>query len=428
MIDFDDPSEKIKLNQTTAKDLDNDDQLNNFRSKFVIEDPNLIYLDGNSLGRLPKKTKDLAQEIVSEQWGSRLIRSWNEKWLEDTVRIGDKVASVVGAKPGEVVLADSTTVCLFKAAVSALLSNPTRSIILTDDQNFPSDIQALEAAASMVSKDHKVIVLESNGLEAPVEELLEAIDETVALVSLSQVSYRSGCCWDLSTVTKKAHQEGAKVLWDLSHSVGVVPIDLIKDEVDLAIGCTYKYLNGGPGSPAFVYISENCRDLINPIAGWYGSKDPFGFDPYSQPQNDNRRFLTGTPPLVSTLLIEPGIDLVIEAGVQNIRSKSVALSERFLFKAEKELLPLGFSVSSPLKHKNRGSHLSFSHDSALAIGQALINEQSTIPDVRPPDLVRFGFAPLYNTFGEIEESIERVKEVIYGGGIDRWRDKTPVVP
>ena len=428
MADFDDSFEKIQLNQTTAKELDNADQLANFRSKFVIEDPNLIYLDGNSLGRLPKKTKDLAQEIVSEQWGSRLIRSWNEKWLEDTVRIGDKVGSVVGAKQGEVVLADSTTVCLFKAAVSVLLSNPTRSIILTDDQNFPSDIQALKAAASMASKDHKVVVIESNGLEAPVEELLEAIDETVALVSLSQVSYRSGCCWDLSTVTKKAHQVGSKVLWDLSHSVGVVPIDLRKDEIDLAIGCTYKYLNGGPGSPAFIYISENCHDLINPIAGWYGSEDPFGFDPYSQPQNDNRRFLTGTPPLVSTLLIEPGIDLVIEAGVQNIRSQSVALSERFLFKAEKELLPLGFSVSSPLKHKNRGSHLSFSHDSALAIGQALINEQSTIPDVRPPDLVRFGFAPLYNTFGEIEESIERVKEVIYGGGIDRWRDATPVVP
>jgi kynureninase len=208
----------------------------------------------------------------------------------------------------------------------------------------------------------------------------------------------------------------------------VVPIDLRKDEIDLAIGCTYKYLNGGPGSPAFIYISENCHDLINPIAGWYGSKDPFGFDPLSQPQNDNRRFLTGTPPLVSTLLIEPGVDLVIEAGVQNIRSKSVALSERFLFKAEKELLPLGFSVASPLTHENRGSHLSFSHDSALAIGQALINEQATIPDVRPPDLVRFGFAPLYTTFAEIEESIDRVKEVISGGGIDRWKDEMPVVP
>jgi len=428
VIDSDDPFEETKLNQTTAEDLDNVDQLANFRSRFVIEDPNLIYLDGNSLGRLPKKTKALAQEIVSEQWGSRLIRSWNEKWLEDTVRIGDKVGSVVGAKPGEVVLADSTTVCLFKTAVSALLSNPTRSIILTDDQNFPSDIQALKAAASTVSKDHKVVVIESNGLEAPVEELLEAIDETVSLVSLSQVAYRSGCCWDLSTVTEKAHQVGARVLWDLSHSVGVVPIDLRKDEIDLAIGCTYKYLNGGPGSPAFIYISENCHDLINPIAGWYGSKDPFGFDPLSQPQNDNRRFLTGTPPLVSTLLIEPGVDLVIEAGVQNIRSKSVALSERFLFKAEKELLPLGFSVASPLKHKNRGSHLSFSHDSALAIGQALINEQATIPDVRPPDLVRFGFAPLYTTFVEIEESIDRVKEVISGGGIDRWKDEIPVVP
>jgi len=428
VVNSDDLFKKIKTDQITFEELDAADELASFRAQFVIEDPDLIYLDGNSLGRLPKKTKELAQEIVSEQWGSRLIRSWNERWLEDTVRIGDKVGVVVGAKPGEVVLADSTTVCLFKAAVSALLSKPTRSVILTDDQNFPSDIQALKAAASTVSRDHKVVVIESNGLEAPVEALLGAIDETVALVSLSQVSYRSGCCWDLSTITQKAHQVGAKVLWDLSHSVGVVPIDLRKDEIDLAIGCTYKYLNGGPGAPAFIYISENCHDLINPIAGWYGSRDPFGFDPDSQPQNDNRRFLTGTPPLVSTLLIEPGVDLVIEAGVNNIRSKSVALSERFLFKAEKELLPLGFSVASPVEHKKRGSHLSFSHDSAMAIGQALINEQATIPDVRPPDLVRFGFAPLYTTFGEIEESIDRVKEVISGGGISRWKDAMPVVP
>ena len=428
VIDSDDPSKNKKLNQTAAKDLDSADPLAGFRSQFVIEDPSLIYLGGNSLGRLPKKTKELAQEIVSEQWGTRLIRSWNERWLEDTVRIGDKVGSVVGAKQGEVVLADSTTVCLFKAAVSALLSNPTRSVILTDDQNFPSDIQALKAAASAVSREHKVVVIESNGVEAPVEELLEAIDETVALVSLSQVSYRSGWCWDLSMISQEAHQVGTKVLWDLSHSVGVVPIDLRKDEIDLAIGCTYKYLNGGPGAPAFIYISENCHDLINPIAGWYGSRNPFGFDPDSQPQNDNRRFLTGTPPLVSTLLIEPGVDLVIEAGIQNIRSKSVALSERFLFKAEKELLPLGFSVASPVKHKNRGSHLSFSHNSAMAIGQALINEQATIPDVRPPDLVRFGFAPLYTTFGEIEESIERTKDVISGGGVGRWENVIPLVP
>jgi len=428
VIDSDDPSKNRKLNQTAAKDLDSADQLAGFRSQFVIEDPSLIYLDGNSLGRLPKKTKELAQEIVSEQWGTRLIRSWNERWLEDTVRIGDKVGSVVGAKQGEVVLADSTTVCLFKAAVSALLSNPTRSVILTRRQNFPSDIQALKAAASAVSRDHKVVVIESNGVEAPVEELLEAIDETVALVSLSQVSYRSGWCWDLSMISQEAHNVGAKVLWDLSHSVGVVPIDLRKDEIDLAIGCTYKYLNGGPGAPAFIYISENCHDLINPIAGWYGSRDPFGFDPDSQPQNDNRRFLTGTPPLVSTLLIEPGVDLVIEAGIQNIRSKSVALSERFLFKAEKELLPLGFSVASPVEYKNRGSHLSFSHNSAMAIGQALINEQATIADVRPPDLVRFGFAPLYTTFGEIEESIERTKDVISGGGVGRWENVIPLVP
>jgi len=427
VIEYDSSSIK-NIIQKDSKDLDSDDELAGFRSKFVIEDPNLIYLDGNSLGRLPIKTKELVQEIVSEQWGDRLIRSWNERWLEDTSRIGDKIGLVVGAKPGEVVIADSTSVCLYKAAVSVLLSDQERSVILTDDQNFPSDIQALRAAASAVSKDHEVVVLESDSVEDPVDVLLEAIDETVALVSLSQVSYRSGWCWDLSLISQKAHEVGAKVLWDLSHSVGVVPIDLRGEEIDLAVGCTYKYLNGGPGAPAFIYASENCKDLINPIAGWYGSENPFGFDPDCQPDRDNRRFLTGTPPLISTLLIEPGVDLVIEAGVQNIRSKSVALSEMFLFKARQELLPLGFEIASPLEKNNRGSHVALSHSSALAIGQALINEQSTIPDVRPPDLVRFGFAPLYTTFTEIEECISRIKNVFEGGGVSRWENSHPIVP
>lgn len=246
MVEYDSSSIK-NIIQKDSKDLDSDDELAGFRSKFVIEDPNLIYLDGNSLGRLPIKTKELVQEIVSEQWGDRLIRSWNERWLEDTSRIGDKIGLVVGAKPGEVVIADSTSVCLYKAAVSALLSDQERSVILTDDQNFPSDIQALRAAASAVSRDHEVVVLESDSVEDPVDVILEAIDETVALVSLSQVSYRSGWCWDLSLISQKAHEVGAKVLWDLSHSVGVVPIDLRGEEIDLAVGCTYKYLNGGPG-------------------------------------------------------------------------------------------------------------------------------------------------------------------------------------
>ena len=427
MIEYDSSSIK-NLIQKDSKDLDSADELSGFRSKFVIEDPDLIYLDGNSLGRLPIKTSELVKEIVSEQWGDRLIRSWNEKWLEDTTRIGDKIGLVVGAKPGEVVIADSTSVCLYKAAVSALLSDQKRSVILTDDQNFPSDIQVLRAAASAVSKDHEVVLIESDKAEDPVDVLLEAIDETVALVSLSQVSYRSGWCWDLSLISQKAHQVGAKVLWDLSHSVGVVPIDLRRDGIDLAVGCTYKYLNGGPGAPAFMYVSENCKELKNPIAGWYGSEDPFGFDPDCQPDRDNRRFLTGTPPLISTLLIEPGVDLVIEAGVESIRSKSVALSERFLFKVRQTLLTLGFEIASPLDEKNRGSHVSLSHSSALAIGQSLINEQSTIPDVRPPDLVRFGFAPLYTTFSEVEECVNRIKTVIEGGGVSRWENSNPLVP
>ena len=417
-----------KLLNTDSKKLDLLDPLAKFRERFVIDDLNLIYLDGNSLGRLPVASKELVEKVVIEQWGNRLIRSWNEGWLDVVSRVGDKIGKLVGAQEGEVLLADSTTVCLYKAAVSALLSMPKRSVILTDDQNFPSDIQALRAAADAVSGEHRVVVVKSDGIHGPVENLIAAFDDNVALVSLSQVSYRSGWCWEMQEITDAAHEVGALILWDLSHSVGVVPINLRNDEVDLAVGCTYKYLNGGPGAPAFIYISEQCSGLRNPIAGWYGSEDPFSFNPDSVAQSGNKRFLTGTPPIVSASLIEPGVDLIIEAGIKNIREKSVALSEKFLKQVIEKLLPIGLSIYSPMDHERRGSHISVAHPDALAIGQALIHDHSIIPDVRPPDLLRFGFSPLYTTFSELEEAIEMTIEVVSGDGINKWRNAIPIVP
>jgi kynureninase len=218
------------------------------------------------------------------------------------------------------------------------------------------------------------------------------------------------------------------VLWDLCHSVGAVPIDLNAVGVDLAVGCTYKYLNGGPGSPAFLFVSSGLPDLVNPIDGWYGSDDPMAFEFDAERAPGVNRFMTGTPPVVSTALVEPGVDLLLEAGMDRVRDKSVALSERFITLVDARLVPLGFEVRSPRDHQRRGSHVSLFHPDARAVGQALIHEESVIPDFRPPDLLRFGFAPLYTSFSDVDEAVSRTVRVVEGGGVDRWRDTVPVVP
>ena len=252
-----------------ADELDAADPLAGFRDEFVHADdePEFVYLDGNSLGRLPQRAVALASEVVERQWGHRLIRSWNEGWFDLPIRLGDRLAGLVGAGPGEVVMADNTSVCLYKAAVAALGVRPDRTRILTDDLNFPSDVQILRAVARAAGPEHEVVVVGSDGVHGPLDGLRAALDDRTALVSLSHVAYRSGWSWDLGDVTGMAHDAGALVLWDLSHSVGAVPIDLGAARVDLAVGCTYKYLNGGPGSPAFLYVSADLPELTNPVAG-----------------------------------------------------------------------------------------------------------------------------------------------------------------
>ena len=413
-----------------AADLDAADPLAGFRYEFFHDasEPNLIYLDGNSLGRMPRRAADLAADLVNDQWGGRLIRGWNEGWFDLPNRVGDRLAGLVGASAGEVTLADSTSVCLYKAAAAAVAAQPGRTRIITDDLNFPSDVQVLRAVARAAGSDHEVVVLGSDGVHGPDELLADAIDDTTALVSLSHVAYRSGWCWDLDAVTALAHQAGALVLWDLCHSVGAVPIDLNAVGVDLAVGCTYKYLNGGPGSPAFLFVSSGLPDLVNPIDGWYGSDDPMAFEFDAERAPGVNRFMTGTPPVVSTALVEPGVDLLLEAGMDRVRDKSVALSERFITLVDARLVPLGFEVRSPRDHQRRGSHVSLFHPDARAVGQALIHEESVIPDFRPPDLLRFGFAPLYTSFSDVDEAVSRTVRVVEGGGVDRWRDTVPVVP
>jgi len=418
----------------TAAELDAVDPLAGFRNEFVHgeTEADLIYLDGNSLGRPARRSVEAARALVDQQWPGRLIRGWNEGWFEIPHRIGDRIAELVGASSGEVVLADATSVCLYKAAVAALGARPDRTRIITDDQNFPSDVQVLRAAARTVGPDHDVVVVPTDGVHASLDGVRGALAGDAgggpALLALSQVSYRSGWCWDLAEATAVAHDAGALVLWDLCHSVGAVPIDLATANVDLAVGCTYKYLNGGPGSPAFIYVSARLPQLVNPIVGWYGSDDPMGFDFDAEPALDASRFLTGTPPVLSSSPVGPAVDLMLEAGIDRLRAKSVAMTERFIALVDEYLAPLGFEVRSPRDFERRGSHVSLSHPEAQAVGQALLHEESVVPDFRPPDFLRFGFAPIYLRFADVDEAVARIMRVVEGGGIDRWRDSVPIVP
>ncbi len=272
-----------------AVDLDSRDPLAHFRDRYVHTDPDLIYLDGNSIGRLPTQAAQLVDRVVNEQWGDRLIRSWNDGWWDLQLRLGDKLAPLVGAGPGEVIISDSTSVNLYKLAMAvATAAPPERDRIVTDDLNFPSDVYILEGVAHHTGRQLDVVA--SDGIHGPVDALTDSIDERTALVSLSHTVFQSGYTYDLDAITALAHDAGALVLWDCSHSVGAVPIDFTAAGVDLAVGCTYKHLNGGPGSPAFLYVRRELQDgLANPIAGWWGHATPFAFDLAYAPVSGNRR-------------------------------------------------------------------------------------------------------------------------------------------
>ena len=414
----------------SATELDAQDPLAGFRDRFVhnSSEPGLIYLDGNSLGRQPLAVADVVARVVDREWGDRLIRGWNEGWLEIADGVGDLIGEVLGARPGEVTLAENTSVCLYKAVVAALRERSPRQKVLTDDANFPSDIQILRSACRSAGSGQRVEVVETSATADPTAVLLAAIDESTAVVSLSHVAYRSGWRWDLKAVNRAARQAGALVVWDFSHSVGAIPIHVAAEGVDIAVGCTYKYLNGGPGAPAFIYVSSQQKGLSNPISGWFGSQKPFDFDHQSPPAKGIQRFLTGTPHVVSAALVQPGIELLLEAGMPRVYEKSVMLTERFIDLCDKQLAKFGFEIVTPLDPESRGSHVAVSHPEAQAVCLALLNEQSVIPDFRPPDLLRFGFAPLYISFADVDSTVKRIVDVVEGGGIDRWKDKTPLVP
>ena len=420
-------------NLTLADQLDKDDPLCSFRSRFFIESENTIYLDGNSLGRLPNKTKALLSEVIDKQWGSELIESWNQHWYTKSTQLGNKIAPIIGASKGEVIVSDSTSINLYKLAHAALKYQKGKTTIVSDDLNFPTDLYILQGLLKEFSPQYELDLAKTNdGITIETEVLKSKITENTALVVLSLVAFKSAFMYQLEEITAYAYKKGALVLWDLSHAAGAVEIELNKSKADLAVGCTYKYLNGGPGSPAFLYVRKDLQEkLLSPIQGWFGEALPFEFDLNYRPAEGIRRFLTGTPPVLNLMAIEPGIDMINEAGIKNIHKKSIRLSEFFLSMADSELSDYGFEVGSPLKSVKRGSHVSLKHKEAYRICQALIQPKSStlriIPDFRDPDNIRFGFTPLYTTFKEVWLTAQRLKEIIKEKEYEQFSTQRPDV-
>jgi kynureninase len=436
---------EFSTDPTLASHLDADDDLASFRDEFVISDPDTIYLDGNSLGRLPITTMPQMQRVIEGQWGERLIRGWNEGWMETPKKLGDKIALLIGAQPGEVLVTDSTSANLFKLAVAALKARPGRDKIVSDALNFPSDLYVFQGVIHLLGQGHKLELIPSNdGIHIQPEDVAAAIDKQTALVSLSHVAFKSAFMYDMQAVTAQALQAGALALWDLSHSVGGVPLKLNEWGIDLAVGCTYKYLNGGPGAPAFLYVRRQLQDkILQPIWGWFASREPFNFHQDFTPADGISRFQVGTPSILSMLAIEPGLDIFLKVGMERLRKKSVQQSEYLLHLARKWLLPLGFSIGSPENADHRGSHISLRHPEAYRINRAMIELPSlpegfwkniielkgpaptlrVIPDFRAPDNIRLGIAPLYTSFTDIHRAMNHIRLIVAEKIYSRYSDE-----
>ncbi len=402
-----------------AADRDAADPLSGFRSRFSIPDPDLVYLDGNSLGPLPRRTRTAIAETVDREWAGGLVRSW-DRWLDLGTRAGAALAPLIGARPDEVALCDQTSVNLYKLAEAAIGAEPSRPDIVTDADNFPSDRYILHEVARRRGGR-----LRDVPADPTVTDIADALDQHVGLVSLSLVNYRSGALADLRGITALAHQAGARVLWDLSHAAGIVPVDLA--DADLAVGCTYKYLNGGPGSPAFLYVRRDLQGtLTQPIAGWWSHDDMFAFEAGYRPAPDIRRFLTGTAPIVSMIGAAEGIALCADAGIDAIRAKSRTMTSWFIELANQRLAALGFEMVTPTDDDRRGGHVALRHDAAWPIVQAL-RDRNVIVDFRHPGIVRYGFSPLYNRYRDVAAAIERTADVVASGRHEAYPDAPAAV-
>ena len=393
------------MDRETCQSFDGQDPLAHFRDEFALPD-GVIYLDGNSLGALPRATVTRLNQVAVQEWGSGLIRSWNAaNWIQAPRRIGDKLARLIGAQPGEVIVADSTSVNLFKLLAGALRLQPERHFILTETANFPTDLYIAQGLIELLGGNHALRVV-------PRPRLAGAIDGSVAVVMLTQVDYGTGEIHDMRRLTDAAHKYGALMLWDLSHSVGALPVDLNQSDVDLAIGCGYKYLNGGPGAPAYLFVATRLQEQLgNPISGWMGHASPFAFEPEYQPADGIARHLAGTPPVLSLLALEVAVDMWLRVDQKEARRKSMALGDLFIRLVDETCRDLGLEVASPREAAQRGSQVSLRHKEAYRVMRALI-DRGVIGDFRTPDLMRFGFASLYTRYVDVFDAVQCLREVL----------------
>ncbi|RKG35659.1 kynureninase [Acinetobacter guerrae] len=401
---------------------DEEDELKHLKDEFVLPE-GVVYLDGNSLGARPKKSLAYAQHIIQQQWGEDLINSWNKAdWWGLPTRLGDKVGQLIGANAGETIISDSTTLNLFKVLSAAVKIQaekyPDRKVIVAEKEVFPTDIYIIEGFIDLINQGYRIELI--NGAD----DLAEVLASEVAVVVLSHVNYRTGYLYDMTDINRQIHATNALVIWDLCHSVGAVAMDLNQSESDFAIGCTYKYLNGGPGSPALLWVNaKHTEKFWQPLSGWWGHKKPFDMAQHYQPADSIRRYLCGTQPIISMSLIECGLDIFLKTSMQKIRAKSLKLTDLFIALVHQECAEFGFELITPLDHHDRGSHVSYRHAHGYEIIQALI-ARGVIGDYREPEVLRFGVTPLYLGFEDIWQAVQQLKAIMLH---NEWKNESYLV-
>jgi kynureninase len=409
------------VDRETCLSFDQQDPLASLRDEFAVPE-GVIYLDGNSLGAMPRQTLPRLTQVIAEEWGSGLIRSWNAAhWIDAPARIGDKIARLIGAKAGEVIVADSTSVNVFKLLAGALRLQPGRHFILTETANFPTDLYIAQGLIDLLGGNHALRIVARHELEA-------ALDGSVAVVMLTHVDYATGEIHDMRRLTAAAQKVGALMLWDLSHSAGAVPVDLNASQVDLAVGCGYKYLNGGPGAPAYLFVAKGLQEAMqSPLSGWMGHAAPFAFEREYRPAPGISRQLTGSPPILSMLALEVAVDLWLRVDQKEARRKSMALGDLFIKQVDETCRDLDVEVVSAREAKIRGSQVSLRHKEGYRVMRALI-DRGAIGDFRTPDLMRFGFAPLYTRYVDVFDAVGQLREVLTSRAWDRpeYANRFPV--
>jgi kynureninase len=400
----------IPKTREEAVEADRVDPLASYRDEFILSPDGPIYLDGNSLGRQPRATA-AAVDVVAREWGRDLVGGW-DRWIYLPGAVGDRIGQLIGAAPGQVVVSDSTTVNLYKLAVAAMDASPGRTVIVGDKHDFPTVRYVLQGVAARAGG--QVRLLETDPVDGlGPTDIGDLIDDEVALICLSAANYRSGALVDLPTVTSAAHRAGALTLWDLSHAAGVVPLDLDGAGADLAVGCTYKYLNGGPGAPAWLYVRAGLQAMLRqPVWGWWGQRDPFSMGADYDPAEGIDRFLAGTPPVLGIASVDAGIAPLLSAGIPAIWAKARRLVSLLGQRAEELLVPLGAKIASPSAADRRGGHIAISHPGSLGAARLLIERGLVVPDFRPPDVLRLAPVALYTSFVEVWDAAERIATVL----------------